>query len=208
MGMETLHFSEKANRQYKRRFDHDQARTLREHGFDYDTISKMMGVSDTAVRRVCDPVFAAALAARSKAFYEDSCEMCGKPCLSPRHKAKWGRPGHDGRALCVRCRSDTKRLRLRFDELGNLAAVRCVTCKQWQQPERFGRGVRHREVRDGGIHTSCRSCLTMLRQDYRLRHKVPCKKCGTPVLPPNEKGRRGKDTGLCGPCWHRSRVSA
>lgn len=206
--METLHFSESKNRYYKRKFDHDAARSLREAGFAYETIGRMLGVSTNAVIRVCDPVQAVKSAERSKGYYDAECESCGKRCLSPGHKAKWGRPGFDGRALCQRCRADTKRTRIRFDELGNLAAVRCITCQQWKHPEAFGRGTRHKEVRDGGIHTACRRCLTKLRQDYRLRHKVPCKACGIPVLSANEKGRRGKDTGLCNPCWHKSRVAA
>ena len=53
--MSLVTVSEKRNRVYQRKFDHDLARQMREEGATYVAIARELGVTSMAVARVCSP---------------------------------------------------------------------------------------------------------------------------------------------------------
>lgn len=186
-----------------RKFDHDAARTLLQAGFTQGTVAAMLGVSQNAVSRIATPENTRKVSARAKLSYTAPCSKCGGPCVSAEHPSKRGMK--QPRAICRSCHGKERRSRFRYDELGQVAAVLCFTCKTFKHPEAFGAGWKFKDVRPEGFHNSCRTCLTQLRQNYRERHKVPCERCGKPRLPAGEKGTRSKrDTGLCKACYVES----
>lgn len=191
-----------------RRFDHDAARALLAAGFYQKDVAAMLGVSQNAICRIATEKNTRLVSERAKARYRVPCSKCGGPCVSAEHPSKRGKGSQPPRAICRSCAGKERRRRFRYDEMGQVAAVYCPTCKTFKHPEAFGRGITFKDVRPGGFHKSCRNCLTKLRQDYRERHKVPCVACGAPCLPAGEKGPRGIDTGLCQPCYQRSRKTA
>lgn len=199
------------SRTYERRFDYDEAWRRYQAGERVADLAAEYGVTKHAVWRALsllrDPVKRSAMREANRRWRTGVCEDCGGPAM--RLVGGKAAHNHDGRVLCITCRSIERSESLRFDDHGNLTAVRCNTrdCangEPWQRPENFGRGRRFKAMRDGGFHQQCRACLTRARQDYRERHKVPCTNCGKPTLPASEKGKRGRDTGLCITCWHKS----
>lgn len=191
-----------------RRFDHDAARALLAAGFYQKDVAAMLGVSGHSIWRIASEKNRINTSERAKTRWRGTCSKCGGPCVSETHPAKRKRPTPP-RALCQKCLGISRRQRFRFDELGQVAAVKCETCKEFKHPEAFGAGIKFRDVRPQGFHSCCRACLTKLRQDYRERHKVPCDRCGNPRLPAGEKGGRAKkDSGLCKACYQESRRAA
>jgi hypothetical protein len=197
-----VNFVPERGRIYVRRFDHEEAAEWHRAGMSIRDLADHYGVTYEAVRVVVTAGEKRRSVERQKRWRTITCEHCGGPAM----KLTGGKKVHnpDGRILCGRCRSDVLRERLRFDELGNLAAVRCssLDCahgSRWQAPENFSRGQRHREVRKGGIHGQCRDCQTRARRLYRRSRMVPCEGCGQPTSPRGKEGRR-TDTQLCNRC--------
>ena len=212
MSESTARRSGKRKRVYVRRFDHDEARGRYATGAEtISDLAREYGVSYNAVRNAVIPGVLEQQKQYQRMWRVTPCESCGAPTSKATFRRS--RLGWDGRLLCKTCRSQLQRTRLRFDEFGQLAAVRCLTkdCangQQWQPPENFPRGTRYRDVRKGGIHDHCRTCQTRMRRNYRNRHKVPCRACGTPILGESESRRGSKYTGLCLSCWHKQRQQA
>lgn len=166
----------KNGRRYQRKFDHDEARCRWKAGESVTGLAREFGVSVKAIYRVVDPEVGRLMRERVTRKYAAVCENCGGPCISIRHPAK-RRSSPDGRDLCIRCRSDEKIERLRFDPVTNeLVAVRCnmLDCAngdRWQPPDRFPRGSQFKDLREGGIHGVCRSCGTRMRANHRARNR-------------------------------------
>lgn len=164
----------KKNRWYIRKFDHDEARRRHAAGETIPDLAREYGVHANAVRYVVTPGAQAEMIAYNKRRRTTTCEICGGPAMR-HHPAKPALA--DGRVLCHRCRANEKRERLLFNDAGELVAVRCsnqncANGERWQPPDRFTRGVRHREVREGGIHSNCRACQTRARRRHRQRQRA------------------------------------
>lgn len=180
-----------------RKFDHDEARRRRAAGETYVSIARDLGVTPTAVARVCDwrlrAKMDALVAMRQRVNgnpynYRGTCVDCGGRCRT-------------GSQRCGPCHAEHVRKAPPFDERGWLY---CNTCETYRPQSEFPLAAR--EVGRGGRHTQCRACGTKARQAYRERHKVPCDTCGKPCLPPNEKGARRADRARCRDCYHASRA--
>lgn len=188
----------------QRKFDHDEARRRYAAGESMGALASEFGVSRNAVFRVVNARYAESQKRAREAYYERNrvpCEGCGKPCLAV-HVG--GKKVHnpDGRALCVRCRADEHLERIRFDDNAEIVAVRCnmLDCangERWQPPENFARGTAHRNLRDGGIHSQCRACLTRARREYRHARRVPCVGCGTLVDHEHPRGDKPPECRTC-----------
>jgi len=160
--------SSRRNRVYQRKFDHDQARGMYATGaISQRELAEHFGVSVSAVARV---VSEEAREYRARYYREvrtlTECVDCGGPAYRD--------PSTPGEARCRRCSNLLKRSRFRYDDLGQLAAVRCnlrncANGERWQPPENFPRGMHYKDVRPGGIHTSCRACNTRSRRERRAR---------------------------------------
>jgi hypothetical protein len=162
-------------RVYTRKFDHEEAKCLYKEGRTITDIARHMGVTWHAVARIVARRYRETRE-RAQAAYRERhtapCEGCGKSCLATTHAS---RRVLDGRALCVRCRADEKTERLRFDDDGNLVAVRCRSAdcangERWQPPSHFTRGTGSGHIREGGIHGQCRACQNRARREYRHAH--------------------------------------
>lgn len=194
-------------RVYQRRFDHEEAAGRHAAGESLAALAREYGVTASAVGYAVWPGAKARRRLYAMEWRTGRCEACGGPAMRlVGTKTKYNR---DGRCLCAGCRSVARRERLRFDRGGVLEAVRCVNrdCangERWQPPENFTRGEKFRDVRPGGIHGSCRACQTRTRRRYREARKVPCETCGTPCLPPSEKGRSGAAVPRCRACYRDS----
>lgn len=177
--------SEKRNRVYRRKFDHDEALQRHGAGEPIADLARAYGVTYTAVKRVLDPDYRARHGAAHDRFQASGkCVDCGGPCSRRNER-------------CIACSAVARSTSARPGELW------CSRCRTWKRDRDFprhrgGRGVRR------GRHTHCRACGTKMRQDYRNRHKVPCARCGQPRLPKSETGGKGNDTGLCLACYRTS----
>jgi hypothetical protein len=174
-------------RVYQRRFDWDEARRLRSDGRTYAQIARRCGVSHTAVLRVLNDDRQAErvrLAARQRG---GMCVDCGREI-----SRNTSRPV----LRCVPCWALSITTTVRDGE------IRCVGCHEWKPDNEFPRNRAKGRVMARGRHSSCRSCLTVARREYRERHKVPCVGCGRPALPANEKGKRGGSVPRCRSCFH------
>lgn len=198
----------KKNRVYRRKFDHEEALARFQAGESVRALAGEYGVDENAVRRVVIPGEKDAQMARARRWRTGTCERCGGPAM----RLVSGKLEHnpDGLQLCSRCRGYLRRERVRFNKHGELVSVRCcmLDCangRRWQPPENFTRGHEFADIREGGIHTQCRSCQTRARRRYRERRKTPCHRCGEPRL--GDEMRRVQDTGLCLSCY-RARGSA
>ncbi len=202
-------------RVYVRRFDHEEAARRIANGEKASALAAEYGVTSKAIHLAVaarDPERREATNEYHRRWRTTVCEDCGGPAM----KLVGGKreKNRDGRILCNTCRGKEKREGVEVDADGRVLRVRCVTCKAWQEPGVFCRGVRYRDLRDGGFHNECRPCGTARRIRYRDEHRVPCESCGTPVEGkgrPNTKsakaGRRAVDPDrafLCIACWHES----
>jgi len=188
--MSLVTVSTKRKRIYPRKFDHDEARKLHVvDGVGITELARRYGVSYNGMRRVLDAEFRKKLDALSVSYIMSGiCSVCGGP------RNRYHRSG-----LCRKCSNEKKQTRFRFNEWGEVAAIRCSTCREWKPPELFPSGKASR-----GYHQQCRTCQTKARQDYRERHKVPCVDCGKPALPPGEKGTSGAPFPRCRTCFYQS----
>lgn len=176
-----------------RKIDYADARRRRERGETLASIARDYDVTPHAVSYATDTQRRARLLVASALWQKQGrCPVCGVYGTT-RHRV-----GVDSR--CRDCASAAQVTTVRPD------ALRCVTCREWKPDSEFPGDRRQSHRR--GRHMQCRPCQTKDRRAYRERRKVPCVSCGAPCLPASEKGARGKDTGLCRTCWHRSRVTA
>jgi len=196
--MSLVTVSKKRKRVYPRKFDHDEAQTL--HllwGWSVTTLAAHYGVTWAAVKRVVDPATKLRMYEQSLAFLmSGECRACGRPC-NRRPREKSTDDGYKSSGLCRRCWGESKQTRFRFDELGNLAAIRCSTCKTWKDAGEFSSHKRNSRSKYG----QCRSCGTKARQNYRERHKEPCVDCGARALPAREKLTGGAKFPRCRACY-------
>lgn len=196
------------NRVYFRRFDHEEARARWLAGESQSALAEEYGVTARAVQQACHPEQREHRNERHREAAHVPCDVCGATAWNA---ARRPRPREDGRTLCRVCAGHERRTRVRFDEDWNVAAIRCVTCEQWQPLENFNKGTNLRDLREGGVHTECKACNTRRRTAYRASRKVPCEDCGTPVEGkgrPNSRTLRGggrvqldpNRPYLCNPC--------
>lgn len=200
--MSLTHYSPTRNRVYVRKFDHEEAAARHAGGESIPALAREYGVSDSAVRWVVTPGGKDRNLEGVRRWRDGTCEDCGGPAM--RLVGSKAANNRDGRTICHRCRSDRRRERLRFDEYGQLASVRCVRgdCaygQRWQPPEHFPGGMRHRDVRAKGIANECRSCQARQRRRRRDALRVPCEDCGTPTSPAGSPDRN-QPRALCPSC--------
>lgn len=145
-------------RVYVRRFDWDEARARRAAGESYPSIARALGVSETAIQRVCKPEMNARMAAGVREWQRGGvCSDCGKRCSRNRSRVRAGLPQR-----CSACHGISMQTTIRPDTL------RCGTCKEWKPDDAFP-GNRTLPARRGrGRH--CTACQTKARRDYRHRH--------------------------------------
>lgn len=160
--------SEKRNRVYKWKFDHDEARKLRAEGLTYTEIGKRLGVTHAAVRRVCDDSVREAMYRDSLAWQRSgTCVECGEPCAPVSHPTN--------RSGIERCRScaNFSRRRCWFETDDGQLIVRCTSCKEWLSEDRFPPSLRRRYdhgiTSDGG-RRQCSMCASAARRLYRHTH--------------------------------------
>ena len=194
-------------RVYVRRFDWDAARSLYVQGVPIKGIAALMGVSDTAIRRVVIPGQREIVNRRASAWASawasapvPCVEGCGRSCS--RIGAKYG----GGR--CTECAIVHRSTTARPGEL------QCAVCREWKDDEAFPFN-RHDKIGRRGRHGTCRPCLTIARREYREKRKVPCAGgCGRRVLAPNEQAAAARSkskrlgvlvrtTGKCRSCANR-----
>lgn len=92
--------STRRNRVYVHKFDHDLARVMRfEGGLTWAEIAEELGVSATAIQRVCRPELDQAMRATLAAYHKSgTCIDCGGPCSSNPSDKHPGRPHKHCRA--------------------------------------------------------------------------------------------------------------
>lgn len=173
-----------------RKFDYDEAARLRAEGLTYQAIAERFGVTAMAVYwAVNEEARERAIARNTEWQRSGTCPDCGGP--STRHSITKS-------LRCKACFDRTQATSVHEDEL------RCFRCREWKPDEAFPRNRSGRKLRRGR-HNFCRACSTVVRQEYRERHKVPCVGCGAPALPPREKGSDGADVPRCRSCYDASR---
>lgn len=182
-----------SGRAYERKFDWDEARRLRATGLSYAEIARRLGVSDSAVNRVCNPALMNATALRLSQFFVRKCHYCGGRAV---HNPYSPNAHHVPR--CRDCFNEQKATSVRDTEL------HCALCDTWKPDNDFP-WSRAAALQRRGRHQTCRACCTRARQEYRERHKAPCACCGSPALPPNEKTTRGTSYPRCRDCY-RARI--
>lgn len=167
-----------------RAFDWDEARRLQAEGLTYTAIAKRLGVRYQSVRRACDEAVRERIAAYQRTGV---CPDCGTQTT---------RYAGGVSSRCPRCAGKRAATTVRPDTL------QCLRCREWKPDSAFPRNRGGALVRRGR-HDSCRVCGTVIRREYRERHKIPCESCGKPRLPAGEKGSGigRRDTGLCRDCY-------
>lgn len=142
--------------QHKHRFDWEEAKRLRLEGLSWSRIGKRLGVSATAVQRVCDSkTYEQMMQAAAKWQQGGICPDCGKQTTL--------RAG--GVALrCTPCASKLRATSVRETTL------HCSSCGKWKPDAAFAFNRAGRKVRRGR-HNNCRPCNTIIRRDYRKRNR-------------------------------------
>lgn len=177
-----------STRVYKRRFDWEEARSRHAQGEPTGQIAASLGVSYNAVYRVLTP---------ARIEWEDrykkewgsrgQCDDCGGP-MNNHSRSR-------GSTRCRKCAS------LMLGTTARETELQCVRCHEWKPDGAFPSNRTEKYARRGR-HTVCRECSTIMRQEYRQRHKVPCVGCGAPALPPNEKTTNGTLVARCRQCYY------
>jgi hypothetical protein len=145
------------NRTYQRQFDHDEARALKAEGWSYTELGKRFGVSDTAVRRVCDPKLRDDMNARSIEWMRQNARA---ECKGGCGKLVWAMKGRSG--YCARC---TARRSTAADVRPD--ALRCTKCREWKPDALFPKAGTWTSRR--GRKSRCRACETARRRASRQR---------------------------------------
>lgn len=185
----------RGRRVYVRRFDYEEAQSRYDAGESLSALAAEYGVTYTAVWQVVTPAGRhlakrSADNVRARTVGQGICDDCGGPmsAASRRH----------GSTRCMPCAARARATTVRAGEL------RCNRCREWKIDENFPMNRSKRGARRGR-HQQCRACSTILRREYRERHKVPCIGCGKPVLPPREKGPHGYHEPRCLECSFKAR---
>lgn len=136
-------------RVYERKFDWDEARRLRAQGLSYGEIGRRLGVSATAIQRVCDAAYHARDRARLAAQARRGiCVDCGAPASH-----NYSRPV----ARCKPC-ADARRPKVKDGQ------AYCPTCKTWKPLSDFSPS---KQKTNRGVHGECKSCQAARRQAWR-----------------------------------------
>lgn len=149
--------SEKRDRLYVRRFDHDEARRLHLAGASVQALADQYGVTAHAVRRVVDARVRARDYARKKKWLRENkvpCVDCGAPIWRT--------------APNSRCRTCSYRRRVAADVRDG--ELRCSKCRQWKPDEAFPTYAASPTRR--GRKAQCRECSNEVRRAYRAAHAV------------------------------------
>lgn len=161
MSLETI--SDKRDRIYQRKFDHDEARLLHSAGESYSALADRYGVTIQAVRRVCDERVRSDMEALTKEYMRTHFRS---PCLGGcgRLVLRGGGKRSGYCRCCSKSRRDAARTDIREGEL------RCSKCGEWKQDASFPtyRPVAARR----GRNSQCRSCHAAVRREYRRDHPM------------------------------------
>lgn len=142
-----------------RRFDWDEARRRRAAGESYASIARSLGVSQTAVARVCDPLVAVELAANTaRRQTSGTCQRCGAPCSLNTSRQE--------RATCRSCWAEL-RAAVIWAGPGEPIAAKCSDCKHWLSPDHF---YRSGPPGRASLTKTCRDCNAARRRAYRDLH--------------------------------------
>ena len=178
-----------------RKFDRSEMDRLLAGGFTQTEVARELGVTSSAISQAVRRRDPGRKTEMNRYQREWQREHKRKPCKAGCGRLVWQIGNRSG--MCRRC------YELARNEDVRPSMLRCSDCGEWKVDDQFPR-QRARIVRRGRA-TQCRVCQTIARQDYRERHKQPCESCGSPALPPNEKGLRGRrDRVLCRACYRTS----
>lgn len=175
-------------------FDWSLAEALYDDGYTISEISRAVGATNLAVARV---VRLSEEERRRRARTRDNHDQCA----CGRRKIAWSE-------MCEKCfrhqRQEAAYTRIVGpDEDGFFwLESRCSKCGEWKIWTDFPTG--QRAPARGWRKTRCRACDNAARKAYRDRHKIPCTVCGGPMLPANDRGRRGAGHPFCRECWQHS----
>lgn len=160
--MSLVTVSEKRDRIYPRKFDHEEAQRLRALGWTYVGIAELMGVHAQAVRRVCDPKVRQDMQDRATV----NLRKRRTPCRGGCGKLVWAsdkkRSGY-----CTPCYWKAKQLTNPDVRAGEL---RCTKCRAWKPDDEFPTNKPSKMRR--GRNPMCRPCATAMRRNHRHTHKV------------------------------------
>ena len=178
----------------------EQARGYRRQGCTYVQIGRLMGISDTWARALCNDEVFKHHAQKSRTWTRSGvCPDCGGPMTQPTHQlSSRGKPGERCRACYTTMRSEAAFARLVQGE-----TLRCRSCKERKPFADYPQGLLSKYLgRRAGKPPQCRACDTTMRTAYRNRHKTPCVKCGTPRV--GDEAGRTVDSSLCLSCYRES----
>lgn len=149
-------------RVYKRAFDHDEARALREADpkrWTYDALAAHFGVSAVAVCRVVNPAVDGNMRAAATAYLRAHRTPCKGGCGA----LVWTYANPDRTGLCPACHGAQRAADgVRDDEL------LCRICGEWKPDDDFGgKGVKARR----GHRSNCRACETKARRAHRQANR-------------------------------------
>lgn len=157
--MSLVTVSAKRRRVYERAFDHDEARRLHGEGWGYSQLVDHFGVSEAAVRRVCDPAVAERMEAHALAWNR---EHSRAPCKGGCGTRVWrvGKTGRKKRSgYCPRCWA----IRRTADAVRD-GELLCLKCEQWKPDEDFYRAQRPTRR---GRKSWCKACENAARRAHR-----------------------------------------
>lgn len=177
----TVNVSTRKNRVYKRKFDYDIARALHAEGHSYAAIAELLGVSQTAIARVCDERQRERLDAHTK----DWLQRNKVPCLGGCGRTIYRQAGRSGYCdACYRARRAEAFPDARPGEL------RCAKCREWKPDDEFPtyKPVKARR----GHNPWCRPCCNAARQAHRIAQPVLDIQANRRAL----LGHRRKGTGM------------
>lgn len=155
--MSKVTVSKVRNRTYERKFDHDEARARRSEGWSYTALAKLFGVSDMAVRRVCDPKVRADMDARTIEWMRQNWRIdCRGGCGALVWAVPKGRSGY-----CVQCLAKRATATdVRPDVL------RCTKCREWKPDVLYPKSDRKWTSRRGR-KSWCTACDSAARRARR-----------------------------------------
>lgn len=160
--MSFTNYSEKRNRVYVRKFDHEDARVRFAAGETLSELAHAFGVTAQAVKFVVDDEYNARWLAYHDEWQRSGvCRQCGKTGITNRA----ARDG--GGARCRECAGLEAATSVRDDTL------RCVRCRLWKPDEDFPMNQSVAKARRKR-HQCCRVCQTEIKREYRERTSAPC----------------------------------
>lgn len=151
--MSVLKYSEKRNRAYVCKFDHDEARVRYAAGETQSELARRYGVSRARIRQIVLPEVGERARRESLARMRSGvCERCGKGCsLYSLH--------------CAPCAAVARTTSVRDDEL------LCFSCREWKADALFPRN--RNESYRRGRHSGCTACGTKAKREWRRRTGKP-----------------------------------